>query len=55
MKEEERMKEIDISDRRNFLKAGGAALVAASGFIRNDGSAGRCAKGNLFARHGVEP
>ena len=24
------MKEIDISDRRNFLKAGGAALVAAS-------------------------
>jgi len=24
------MKEIDISERRNFLKAGGAALVAAS-------------------------
>ena len=24
------MKEIDVSDRRNFLKAGGAALVAAS-------------------------
>jgi hypothetical protein len=24
------MKEKDVSDRRNFLKAGGAALVAAS-------------------------
>ncbi len=40
------MKEIDISDRRNFLKAGGAALVAA---------AGRPAKGDLSARHGLEP